>query len=354
VEQKAKALGIPASEGLLAVLTHPGFSTRDAADELSGRGVGLDVVATLVRGLDGTLELESTPGEGSVFTIRVPITASTTMGLLLQVGEQRFGVMLSSVERVLRPLLSEIQDVEGRPAVLVGEERVALVPLSELLGLPEEAPEHTSLPVVVLQQARRRLAVSVRDIPSEQELVVRPLGRALRNLPLFLGGAVQPDHSVVPVLSTAALFTRASGVAQKPGPKRAFQKPVRARSEQRALVVDDSITMRTMLRNVLTAAGYDVVVAEHGAAALELLAGMPDCQILVTDLQMPNMDGMELCRRVRARPGPYLPIIMVTSVDADEEKSRALAAGADAYVVKAMFDQTSFLRRVDTLVRGPA
>jgi CheY-like chemotaxis protein len=210
-----------------------------------------------------------------------------------------------------------------------------------------------SLPVVVLQQANRRLAVSVRDIPSEHELVVRPFGRALRKLPLFVGGAVQPDHSVVPVLSTAALFARAAGVTVQAGPKRAFQMPARATRELRALVVDDSITMRTMLRNVLSAAGYEVTVAEDGAVALQLLEGMQDCQIIVTDLQMPNMDGMELCRSVRARKGAYLPIIMVTSVDADEEKSRALAAGADAYVVKAHFDQTSFLRRVDTLVRGP-
>jgi CheY-like chemotaxis protein/chemotaxis signal transduction protein len=288
-----------------------------------------------------------------VFTVRVPIAASTTMGLMLHVGDQRFGVMLSSVERVLRPHLSAIHDVEGRPAVTVGDERVALVPLSELLGLPDDAPEHSLLPVVVLSQARRRLAVSVREIPSEQELVVRPFGRALRNLPLFVGGAVQPDHSVVPVLSTAALFARAAAVGHKPGQKRAFQMPARRLGELRALVVDDSITMRTMLKNVLSAAGYEVIVAEDGVAALELLERSKDCQILVTDLQMPHMDGIELCRRVRARPGSYLPIIMVTSVDADEETSRALSAGADAYVVKAMFDQTSFLRRVDTLVRGP-
>jgi two-component system, chemotaxis family, sensor kinase CheA len=124
-------------------------------------------------------------------------------------------------------------------------------------------------------------------------------------------------------------------------------------SGYRALVVDDSITMRTLLKNVLTAAGYQVTVAEDGQAALDLLSKDHDFQIVVTDLQMPRMDGISLCEGIRALPGSYLPVVMVTSVDEPEEKSRALAAGADAYVVKASFEQTSFLNRINTLVRGP-
>ncbi|HEX6244930.1 MAG TPA: response regulator, partial [Polyangiales bacterium] len=353
VEARARARGLSVSEGLLQVLTQPGFSTRDVADDLAGRGVGLDVVASLVRGLDGSMELSSERGVGSVFTVRVPITASTAMGLVLQVGEQRFGVMLSAVERVLRPDLSEIREVEGRPTLRVDDEMVAVVPLTELLGLPDDPPEQNMLPVVVLQQARRRLAVSVREIPSEQELVVRAFGKAFRGMDQFLGGAVQPDHSVVPVLSTSALFARAARAPQRGASKRSYLQQPRPSHRAHALVVDDSITMRTMLRNALSAAGYQVSVAEDGEAALALLDDMGSCQIVITDLQMPRMDGIELCARVRARPGSYLPIIMVTSVDDDGEKSRALAAGADAYVVKAAFEQTAFLHRVDSLVRGP-
>jgi chemotaxis protein histidine kinase CheA/CheY-like chemotaxis protein len=353
VEARARALGLPTSEGLLHVLTQPGFSTRDVADELAGRGVGLDVVASLVRGLDGSLELSSERGVGSVFTVTVPIAASTAMGLVLHVGDQRFGVMLGAVERVLRPALSEIREIEGRPTLRIDDEMVAVVPLTELLGLPEDPPDQALLPVVVLQQARRRLAISVREIPSEQELVVRALGKAFRDMDLFLGGAVQPDHSVVPVLSAAALFGRAARASQRARSKRSYLQQPRPAHRAHALVVDDSITMRTMLRNVLAAAGYKVFVAEDGEAALALLESMGECQIVITDLQMPRMDGMELCARVRARPGAYLPIVMVTSVDDDAEKSRALAAGADAYVVKAAFEQTAFLHRVDSLVRGP-
>ena len=171
-----------------------------------------------------------------------------------------------------------------------------------------------------------------------------------------MGGAVQPDHSVVPVLSTAALFARASRAgASKEQPTRTRPRAsVRKQADLRALVVDDSITMRTLLRNVLVAAGYQVSVAEDGQSALDLIRESADYHIVVTDLQMPRMDGIELCRGIRALSGTYLPVVMVTSVDDADEKSRALSAGADAYVVKSTFEQTSFLKRVDTLVRGPA
>ena len=170
---------------------------------------------------------------------------------------------------------------------------------------------------------------------------------------MFVGGAVQADHSVVPVLSTSALFTKAARLSAPSSMRQPYFTKVRASTQLHALVVDDSITMRTMLRNVLCAAGYQVVVAEDGRAALSSLDEMSQCHIVVTDLQMPRMDGIELCRSIRARDGSYVPIVMVTSVDDDTEKSRALAAGADAYVVKANFEQTAFLNRVDTLARGP-
>jgi len=354
VRKKAAALGLPDADDVLELLTHPGFSTRDSADELAGRGVGLDVVANIVRGLEGTLELSSEPGRGAAFTLRVPIAASTTMGLILEVGKQQFGIMLNSVERVIRPSPEEIIRVEGRPALKLDGEVVGLVALGDLLGIDEDLSEQSHIPVVVLKHARRRLAVAVSEIPGEHPLVVKPFAQAFRGIDLFVGGAVQPDHSIVPVLGVAAVFARAarSGMAVLTHATRVDR--ARKPSNLHALVVDDSITMRTMLRNVLSAAGYQVVVAEDGKAALSVLDTMPECHVVITDLQMPELDGIGLCRSIRAREGRYVPIMMVTSVDDDDEKSRALAAGADAYAVKSTFEQSAFLARVDTLVRGPA
>ncbi len=356
VRRKAQALGIADSDDVLELLTHPGLSTKDEADDLAGRGVGLDVVASIVRSLDGTLQLTSERGSGTTFTIRVPIAASTTMGLILTAASQSFGVMMSDVERVVRTTPDEIFSVEGKPSLKIGDDMVALVSLANLLGIDRAERFDTRIPAVVLQQGRRRLAVAVSEIPGEHALVVRPFGHAFRGTDLFIGGAVQPDHSVVPVLSTAALFARAmraSTANLSSLSSDALRERAATSSDLRALVVDDSITMRTMLRNVLRAAGYHVTVAEDGEEALAVLSDMDACHIVITDLQMPRMDGMELCRNIRGRTGAYIPIVMVTSVDDDHEKTRALSAGADAYVVKAAFEQSTFLKRVDTLVRGP-
>jgi two-component system chemotaxis sensor kinase CheA len=354
VRQKARALGLDDGAEVLELLTHPGFSTKDSVDELSGRGVGLDVVHGIVRGLGGTLELSSIRNQGTLFTIRVPIAASTTMGLVLELGRHRFGVLMGDVERVLRPVPGDIQQIEGRAAVRVGKEPVALVSLRDVLGLTEEGDGGSHIPVVVLRHGRHRLALAVDEIPGEHAFVVRPFGVAFKNAELFIGGAVQPDHSVVPVIGTAALFARAMRTTGGNLTRKLGSAKKRAPSNLHALVVDDSITMRTLLRNVLTAAGYQVTVAEDGVSALERLDEMASVNIVITDLQMPRMDGIELVKQIRARPGSYVPIVMVTSVDEDEEKSRAIAAGADAYVVKASFEQALFLKRVDTLVRGPA
>jgi two-component system chemotaxis sensor kinase CheA len=354
VREKALARGVPDAEDILDVLAHPGFSTKDDADDLAGRGVGLNVVQSIVRNLGGTLDLTSNPGAGSVFTIQVPIAASTTMGLIVEVGAHRFGIMLSDVECVVRPGAEDLVQVEGRTMVRVGEELVAVVALSELLGIESRQTGDTRVPVVVLKHARRKLALAVAEIPAEQSLVVRPFGRAFRGADLFLGGAVQPDHAVVPVLSTGAVLARASRTTASTVVQKLAAPRARTREGLRALVVDDSVTMRTLIRNVLTAAGYHVTVAEDGRAGLDLFTQMTDLNVVITDLQMPHMDGVELCRGIRAQDRAYVPIVMVTSVDDDDEKHRALSAGADAYVVKSKFEQASFLERVDTLVRGPA
>lgn len=354
VRRTARERGVPGADAaeLLDLLTHPGFSTQAKADDLAGRGVGLDVCSSTIRSLDGLLELESEPGCGTTFVLRVPITASTSMGLVTMAGGRPFGVMLASVERVTRPNNSDYGELDGRLVVKIGDESVAVAWLADLLGLPRPQAALQRPPVIILEHGRRRLGVIVDEIPGQQALVIRRFGPAFRRMGLFVGGAVQPDHSIVPVLSVAALFERA--VNASTSVSMAALKTEIEGPAHRALVVDDSITMRTLLRNILDAAGYEVSVAENGLAALAILDGMERCDVIVTDLQMPQMDGVEFCQAVRARDMAYVPIVMVTSVAAEHERTKALAAGADAYVVKAAFEQGHFLRRVDSLVRGPA
>ncbi len=338
-------------EFLLELLSHPGFSTHKRADGLAGRGIGLDVAQNSIHSLGGRLGLETQTGAGSVFTIEVPITASTSSGLLLRIGGETYGVLLNQIDSVLRIAAEDIKVFEGRDTVIHQNDPVAAVSLAELLDLPPSAAPPGRRPAVVLRQGKQRLLVFVDDIPGEQALVIKPLGRAFVGARLFLGGAVQADHSIVPVLQVPELFERA---ARQRNPSLLGPKGAAPRKRGAVMVVDDSLTIRTLLRNILSAAGYEVSLAHDGESALKALSQLEQCDLIITDLQMPGMDGTALCQKVRGLERPNLPILVVTSVGDSEEKRRALHAGADAYIVKSEFEQEYFLKTVAQLcsVRG--
>lgn len=244
---------------------------------------------------------------------------------------------------MLRVDPADIKVFEGRDTVSYHQDPVAAVSLAELLGLPASTPPASRRPAVVLRQGKQQLLLFVDEIPGEQALVIKPLGRAFAGARLFLGGAIQADHSIVPVLQVPELFERAatrrtsSPLALKPQP---------ARRRGTVLVVDDSLTIRTLLRNILSAAGYQVALAHDGKSALAELSRIQQCDLVITDLQMPGMDGGALCRAVRSSDRPNLPVLVVTSVGDSEEKRKALAAGADAYIIKGEFEQGHFLSTV--------
>jgi two-component system chemotaxis sensor kinase CheA len=336
-----------AEDALLDLLSQPGFSTHQQADGLAGRGIGLDVARNSIHSLGGRLGLSTQLGLGSTFTIEVPISASTSIGLLLRIGSEVFGVLLNQIERVLRVAADEIKVFEGRDTVEFYGDKVAAITLAELLGRPLPATPATRLPAVVLRLGKQRLLLLVDDIPGEQALVIKPLGRAFANARLFVGGAIQADHSIVPVLQVAELFERA--VSRQRTARAAGKTAANRHRRGSVLVVDDSLTIRTLLRNILFAAGYEVTLAHNGESALVELARMPQCDLIISDLQMPVMDGGALCRAVRSSNRPNVPILVVTSVGDGEEKRNALAAGADAYIVKAEFEQNSFLSIVATM-----
>ncbi|ATB30265.1 hybrid sensor histidine kinase/response regulator [Melittangium boletus] len=335
-------------EALLALLSRPGFSTRDEVDALAGRGVGLDVVANILRGLEGQWRLEHVPGRGTAFLLEVPVSASTHRGLVVRVGEDSFGLLLHHVERVVRVGARDVTVLEGHATVPLDGQPVALVALASLLGLQGEgAPEGPKRTGVVVRQGSRRLVVLVDDVPGEERLVIKPLGPAFAGAPLVLGGALQADGSVLPVLQVPALLDRAAeGVGR--GSASASLGPRSAPALGAVLVVDDSPTLRMLLRNVLRAAGFPVVVASDGLAAVEAWNRQP-FSLVVTDLDMPLLDGAELCRFVRRSERPRTPVILVTSQTGAEARRRALDVGVDAYVVKGEFEQATFLRLVRKL-----
>lgn len=334
-------------QSVLDILTSPGFSTKSQTDVLAGRGIGLDVVGARLQELDGYLDYESLQGLGCSFSMNVPVSTSSNVALILTCSDQQFCIVLDHIECVVRISEQSLSNIEGREVVEVNDRPVAVVTLTDILGLGAFSFKGAKKPALVLKMGDRRLALLVDDIPGEQVVVIKTLGPAFEGIPMFMGGAIQSDHQIIPVIQVTELFRRAAGA--QVSLLSSISERAAGSSKKAILVVDDSITMRTLERNILQAAGYQVTVAHDGQHALEVLTQSGSFDAIVTDIQMPQIDGLELCRRVRQSATPDLPILVVTSLNTEDEKKRALNAGADAYIMKSQFEQNSFLECIRRL-----
>jgi two-component system chemotaxis sensor kinase CheA len=336
-----------------ALIFHPGFSTTAVATATSGRGVGMDVVRDEVNGLGGQIAIASVVGMGTTFTITVPLTLATTRAILVEVGGQLVAIPANPIERLARIRTDAIVTLEGRRAVPVEGQPVPLVALGALLALPDAASVDAGAwqPYLVLRQEGRRIAILVDRLRGEQEIVVKPLGWPLRRVRNVGGVAVLGSGETVAILNPADLLVGGLrlGGAQGVASARGVQATPVAR-RRRVLVVDDSLTTRTLERGILEAAGYETLVATDGAAALELL-GREGVDLVVSDVEMPRLDGFGLATAIRRDEGlRHIPVILVTSLDTPEHRERGVSAGADAYLTKGSFDQGQLLNTIGRLL----
>ncbi|MHB8879389.1 MAG: hybrid sensor histidine kinase/response regulator [Myxococcaceae bacterium] len=324
---------------LWSVLAHPGFSTRAEVSEVSGRGIGMDVVERTVRALGGGVTLDSTPGKGTRFCLTLPLSVLTTRVLFVRAGDGLYALPLSGVEATALVGPKEIYEVGGKA---LAELRGAPAVIHRLGGAGGPADGKT--PAVLVQSPQGRVALLVDEILGEEEVTVRPLGPPVRRVPGVMGTTVAESGTVV-VLNPREL-TLGSGVAEA----RAEPAARRPRMVPTVLVVDDSITTRTLERHILERAGYRVRLASDGAEALLALRAEP-CDLVVSDLEMPRLDGIGLVRAMRQEAGlDAIPIILVTSRSSEVDRRRGLAAGASAYLVKSQFDQEQLISTVRGLL----
>lgn len=315
-----------------------GLSTTPTANAVSGRGVGLDVVRRALSELGGSIEPQATgPLGGATFRLRLPVDVLATRVLLVRLAGAVCGLPIALVERAARARADAVHVLDGVPTVRLDDgEPVRLV-------WPERAraTEATWLPLVLLRQGRVRVGLVVEDVLAEEELVVRPLPWNLARVRGVVGGAALPDGSVAVVLDVAQLL--AGGGAQKAP---AVTGGRRRAGKTRVLVVDDSVTHRTLEQNILIAAGYEVEVAPDGLAGWRALEH-GEFDLLVSDVEMPGLDGIELLHRVRAHPRlGELPVVLVTGLDKRADVERGLEAGANEYVVKGQLEPERLLQAV--------
>ena len=344
--QEAAALD---EEAILNLIFHAGLSTAPQVSDLSGRGVGLDVVRANLEQLRGLAQIVNRPGQGVTFSLLLPLTLATSQVLLVETGGQTVALPATNVERILRVPAQRIGQVDGQPAIHVEGRPLPLLSLARLLRWPVlEAPVagEDRLPVVVVSVLDKRLALRVDDFLATQEVVIKPLGRQLQRVRNVAGVTLLGDGRLIPVLNVADLI---KAIQHEPA---AAPLLVAATEPRRIVVADDSITTRTLEKNILENAGYEVRAFADGQEVWDWLRRddhrLPDA--IVSDINMPRMDGFALAAAVKSDPRfSQLPVVLVTSLDSPEDRLQGMEAGADAYMVKSLFDQRELLAVIDQL-----
>ena len=345
-------------EETLRLIFAPGLSTSAMITDLSGRGVGMDVVRKNVEALQGQVEVESTLGQGTSIALTLPLTLATTQELLVQIGNETYGIPIAAVERIQRILPKEIYTVQGRQAILVDEEPVSLVRLAQVLERPtteQQVGTDEKVPTVILGSAKKRIAFLVDAVVGQQETVVKGLGKQLARVRNVAGATILGTGHVIMTLNPIDLMKSARGMSEARTIPAAQQHPSASAGKQvkqsTILVVDDSLSTRTLEKNILETAGYKVIVAPDGMEALSMLNSNGICDIIVSDVLMPRMTGFELTAAVKADPKlKKIPIILVTSLDSRADKERGIEVGADAYLIKSNFDQANLLQTIGQLI----
>ena len=340
-------------EELLSFLFLPGFSMREQVTEVSGRGVGLDAVQHMVRQLRGGIRMEQVRGQGARFHLEVPLTLSVVRSLVVSIGGEAYAFPLAHIERMRRLAPDEIVQLEGRQQFWHEGRHVGLVSASQLLQRPDGEATPDEIPVVVIRERESAYGVAVEKFIGERTLVVVPLDPRLGKVQDVSAGALLDDGTPVLILDVEDMLRSvekllATGRLERIDPTGRLTGPAR----KRVLVVDDSLTVRELERKLLLGRGYDVAVAVDGMDGWNALRS-EHFDLVITDIDMPRMDGIELVTLIRRDTRlQSLPVMVVSYKDREEDRRRGLDAGADYYLAKASFHDEALLDAVVDLIGG--
>ncbi len=338
---------------LLEFLFLPGFSTKESVSEISGRGVGLDVVQDMVRTVGGLVRVASKFGQGTRFTLQLPITMSVVRALLVRIAGEPYAFPLNRIDRIVRVARADLRRLEGRSHFLIGDDLVGVVDAAEVFGFSTLGPAEDSLPVVVIGDRNLRFAMIVEEFLGERDLEVRPLDPRLGKPPDINSASVLDDGWPVLIVDVEDLVRSIDNML---GGRRfkslATGGNVAAvrRKAKRILVVDDSITVRELERQLLESRGYAVDVAVDGVDGWNAVR-VGDYHLVISDVDMPRMDGITLVRSIKRDARlRSIPVVIVSYKDREEDRMRGLDAGADGYLTKSSFHDRTFLDAVADLI----
>lgn len=338
---------------VLEFLFLPGFSTAKQVTEISGRGVGLDVVQNMVQEEGGSVRITSKIGVGTTFHLNLPVTRSVMRAMITEICGDPYGFPLARIERVLALPPEAIRQVEGRTFFEFDGANIGLVAAGEVLGLPAIQRDREKVSMVMFEENNQRYAVEVDRILGERDCVVRPIDARLGRIPDVSAVSIMEDgspmwlidvddmvRSIDTLLSEGRLGRRRRTVTKGEGEK----------AKRQVLVVDDSLTVREIERKLLERHGYEVDVAVDGMEGWNA-ARLGQYDLIVSDVDMPRMNGIEFIKRVRQDARLVsVPVIIVSYKDREEDRLRGMEAGASHYLTKSSFQDDTFIQTVEDLI----
>jgi two-component system sensor histidine kinase and response regulator WspE len=335
---------------VLEFLFLPGFTLKETVTEISGRGFGLDVVQNMIKGVRGSIRLINQPGRGLRVQLQLPLTLSVLRALLVEVAGEPYAIPLSQITRTLKLTHEKIGTLEGRSHFQFGDEQVGLLTAHQVLECGEPGVRGSELPIVVLEDRNTRYGLVVDRFLGERELVVQPLDPRLGKIKNISAAALMEDGAPALIIDVEDLVRSIEkliegGLTQVSGDRlKALDKP------KRVLAVDDSLTVRELERKMLTGRGYITEVAVDGMDAWNAVrSGSYD--LVITDVDMPRMDGIELATRIKQDPRlKSVPVLIVSYKDREQDRIRGLEAGADYYLTKGSFHDETLLQAVIDLI----
>ncbi len=336
---------------LLEFLFLPGFTMREEVSELSGRGVGLDIVQTMARSVRGNVRVHTELGRGTRFELELPLALSVLRALLVEVAGEPLALPLAQLQRTLKVAPESIRSLEGRQCFECDGRQIGLISAHQILERTEPPRSEAARPVVLLGTGESLFGIAVDRVLGERELVVQPLDPRLGKVRNISAGALLEDGSPVLIADIDDLIVSIEKLLSS-GPLRAIRSRAHAapRQAKRILVVDDSLTVRELERKVLTARGYEVEVAVDGIDGWNA-ARSGRFQLIISDVDMPRMDGIELVTQLKRDPRlKTVPMMIVSYKDRDEDRRRGLEAGADYYLTKGSFHDHRLIEAVVDLI----
>lgn len=330
-----------------------GVSTSPFITDVSGRGLGMAIVAEKISGIGGNIDVNTTTGRGTTFTITLPQTLTIFRGILVKASDNLFLIPTSSVIKAIKITPGDILTVESKNTLKVNDETIGIVSLADVLNIRKRhsLKKRHSLQALLLQHAQKKLIFIIEEVLGEHRGVVKSLGPQLKHVNNIAGASLLGNGKIAPVLNIPELLNSAAGKSytENHSNDSAADKDD-AGKPKHVLVAEDSITVRNMLRNYLESAGFIVKTAVDGQEAYEFLQAEP-FDIVVSDVEMPRMNGFELTAKIREDlTFGHIPVILVTALETADDRTRGMEAGANAYIVKSSFEKSNLIETINRLI----